>query len=482
VSIVLGYVAARKLTTHSFKPKSPKDFSALPTELLQIVLRHVASQSLEGPSISPDLFKARLISRTFSRVALDVFTSLVAYGDIGAKCACKYADYTILHLPPKSGTLARVANTFAKADKIISGMVTKVVYNVTCSPKTEVDELELEEYYADVLEDGMTDCECDDIGDCKYCDTSALARRNIETFEKQRKAQHKFAVQLSGDKGFRLVTKLLLSLRNLKDVQLDCKDYWDVMMVYSGHAGSYSGEESIEHGVYQQALPTIVGCMSAAPHISSLHLKRVGSTGNFLQHLVNLNLTMSHRDDMDWDLDVYEATHRSLRAADRINIILSYATGLKSLTLACSVFEAYVDGDIGDSAWLRDVLYGLTFPSLTTFELCFFVLEQKALQTLKAFLLRHKETLTRFVLERCLMDFDARLKQMEMLRDKFCLTSAKIVVGATYCGHAPEQWRKVVEAHGVPLAAESPFVDIGAYVVKPGMAALAFRNLGKECD
>jgi len=112
------------------------DYSTLPVEILQMIAREVAIPNEQECAefrlgidtrdrISVHLFKMRLVCRTLCCTATSVFVALTQRDN--------FSDYKALYLPPSSGSLARLKKTFTGKDKIIAGLVTKVVYQITAA-------------------------------------------------------------------------------------------------------------------------------------------------------------------------------------------------------------------------------------------------------------------------------------------------------------------------------------------------------------
>lgn len=181
------------------------DYSILPPEILQIVARHAAAMHIheeDNLQISPDLFKMRLVCRSFSGAAGAVFISMAQQA--------KFSDYRILRLPPKSANLLELKAVVERSDPPMSPLVTSIVYHITSAASAAPD-------YDDIgrcLNNSESSCDCENM--CILCDPRIVARRNLSRLEEQHTMQYTFAKHLHSSPCLAHLRGILEHLSNLK--------------------------------------------------------------------------------------------------------------------------------------------------------------------------------------------------------------------------------------------------------------------------
>jgi hypothetical protein len=499
------------LTSSSYKVWQPRDYSTLPPELLQHILLHVATPEVDNlHKLSKHLFKARLVSKTFSR-AVVVFllfirsrdrrhsTSSIGSSQIATSSSISNAltchdissVYGSLHLPPTNGDLKRLSRVLLN-NKKIAGLITSITYHVISAPSNDIDEEWLEYEYENT---DFSDCKCDD-EDSDSCSSWKLCSQNVETLSRQKKIQDRFANILGTEKGVSALNRILKVLVNLRCIRFVVDDYWAVVPAYKGH--DTSEDEGIARPVWRNAFPTILDTLTTLSPVTTLELCRLSSAalttlhpakimtmsrhGGFLGNLTSLTLVTSHRDDMEWiandsgeyDNDEEPILH-NLRYADRINLLLYCATNLRALTIACGFEHKYAEASELEEEWVTNVLGGVSFPFLESFELREVNAEEG--DAVHTFLTRHQRSLKRVVLHQINCPCDGWERLIVDLHDNFSLEEASILVDKDAAGGYPVL-NQIVKDYGVDRVSEYDHwdVDVGSYVVRSKDANAELRK------
>jgi len=227
---------------------------------------------------------------------------------------------------------------------------------------------------------------------------------------------------------------------NLRTVRVEIEDFWNAPPIYWTMPVEDGG---IARSVYLKALPVFLDSVSSLKSPPALELQQFGSAaweafspvkffnspyhGTLLSGIVDLTLTISHRDNMEWAENSDWVSTRSLDRGDRINILLNNMTNLESLQLARAIEWDYVDGPCqGDLRWLNDTLHELHFPKLMHFSLQDLAASPAVLEP---FIRRHAASLQSLVLGSLEhMDGDDWSSLLVNLRPHLSLTSASIIL------------------------------------------------------
>jgi len=413
--------------------------------------------------ISIHLFKMRLVCRTLCCSATSVFVALTQRDN--------FSDYKTLYLPPTSGSLAQLKKTFTGKDKIIAGLVTKVVYQITAAQSHDTD--------VEFLREMMYDS---DIGNCEgACGPGSrkcvrvIAAKNVEMFEDQCSKDEDFALDLDGPNGRRDLQAILTRLKSLKVVRAEVEDFWGETFEFL--LGSPGENEAVGRSAYTHGLPVLIEQLSksvatdlqlvglgshALIDLNPLAVMKLGRTKNFMSNITNFELEASHRDVVQREDWMEEPELGPLRRGDRINILLSYLKNLTTLVIGCrNDYSASGGPHIHDAVWLHDVLQEQRWPKLRSLTIH---TTNVNLSTLLQTLIKHDgiETLVLNKLKHMLSDQWFHL--LGFLRKKLALTEASITLArGVYDDHG--ELSKIISDYDVAPQTEV-WVDVGAHVVK----------------
>jgi len=464
------------------KNKRVPDYTALPAEILRLIMSHVAQlrgfEKSHKKTISSDLFKCRLVSKTISMAASSLFESLVNSG----RCQ----EYQTLHLPPRSGDLEALLTGLTGAHTMYANMITSIVYHITTGQTNNVEEHEHvyeyfcnSEYHYGEDSEGMSDSEG---AGHNCCQTTT---RNISTYSHQCRIQDKFASLVSKDPK-RLAT-LLTSLPDLTRLTVCIKEFWDKAPTL--FYGSPSERHAPAYTTYQAVLPALLRAVSASG-VSRLAFESFGSYAfggldpinvyelnrnqTFLRNIRVLELQMSDRDNIRYD----ECGPDSgpLERADRTSFLLFQLKNLQVLTLSFDNEVHYTAGhsyrtheNMGSEEWLEDVLHQQSWSSLRSFSLKGFRYSPDN-KTIPSFLKRHKAWLREIFMDNSCSQYHESpvLALVKLLHDDMALTKASIIIHKEH--DLTPELMTMLETNRVlsqTLATPSLRVDIGALALKP---------------
>lgn len=235
----------------------------------------------------------------------------------------------------------------------------------------------------------MLACSCDDHVDAIE---SAVAK-NMRRFRKLCQAQDSFAKELLKPSSARKLRDILVRLPNLATVHIDLVDFW------KGNSYDFPESESSTPAAcfYQSAFPVLLEAVGSSDAVEleisgfgsyclgGLHpllINKLGRKRDFLKSIVNIDLVMTHSDDVDGK-EYGEPCLQSLRRGDRLSLLLSCAKSLKRLSLSYEDENDWHPANIeGDEQWLEDVFQGQRWAGLKSFTLKEFYTSIKMLMTL----------------------------------------------------------------------------------------------------
>jgi len=440
-------------------------YTTLAPELLYMIAEHVAkvdAHEKKDQKISKDLLKMRLVCKQFSEVATATFLSLIQTNH--------YDDYTTLHLPPKSGSLDLVASALS-AKGSMSSIVTNVKYHVVRSPVREPD---YEEWLYDVVSEGgeAGDCSCG----LHHGSTQTIDRamsKNMSRFRKLCQAQDSFAEDLLKPSSARRLRDILARLPKLASVHVDLFDFW------SGSSCDFleSEDETPPSSFYKSAFPVLLEAIgsSGAKELKSngfgsyclggLHpllINKLGRKKDFLKNIVNIDLVMTHCDDIG-ELDYGEPYLTSLRRGDRLNLLLSCVKNLERLSLSYNDDTWFSGLEIhGDEQWLEDVFQAQKWPGLKSLTLRKFHIKT----TMLLILFRtHKATLNQITLDN-IKGISATdwLLLLSFMRGNLKLTAAIIELNKRLYSSFPDL-NKIISDCDQARSPSTDMVDVGGYLL-----------------
>ena len=449
------------------------DYSTLPVEILQMIAREVAIPNEQECAefrlgidtrdrISVHLFKMRLVCRTLCCTATSVFVALTQRDN--------FSDYKTLYLPPSSGSLARLKKTFTGKDKIIAGLVTKVVYQITAaqSEDTEVD------FLREMLYDDIGGCS----GGCgpgsRKCVRTIVAK-NVQMFGEQYTRDDDFALDLAGPTGRRDLQAILTRLKSLKVVRAEVEDFWGETFDYL--LGSPDENHAVGRIPFLHGFPVFVEQLSkstatdfqlvglgshAFSELYPMEVLKLGRKKNFMSNITHFELTASHRDVVQREDWMDEPELGPLRRGDRINILLGCLKNLTSLTIGCrDDYVASSDPHPGDALWLQDILNSQQWPRLRSLTLHTLNFDSGTLHRL---LNKHRRIETLVLDKLKHVSSQDWLGLLEHLRRYPALTEASITVLRDLHAHHA-RLSSIISDYDVAPQTQA-WVDIGAYVVE----------------
>jgi len=279
---------------------------------------------------------------------------------------------------------------------------------------------------------------------------------------------------MAGPHGRRLLSDILSALPNLRKIRVEVQDFWDMFCCYTSLPAEDGGTASV---VYRKALPVFFECFPRSPS-SILELEGFGSAvwqdfvptkfftcpeyGTFLTNITDLDMVISHRDNLYWmedDDGDEEVRTRSLERADRLNLVLFSAKNLKSFRLTCRLDCPFVVSKKGGVKWLFDVLRGLHLSKLEHFSLKNFLANRAILHP---FLSQHAATLNTLAIEEVAMKEASWLTLLQTLRPQLSLTAASIVIERFT---EPQELVNIIKEceDGTGPSNDKKFVDVGTY-------------------
>jgi len=455
---------AFKFNMRKWVPSIP-DYSTLPTELLYMIANNVAEvgqQEEKGQKISTHLFKMRLLCKKFSTIATATFQLLVQGED--------FSDYTILHLPPKSGSLDRLLGAFSPKS-IMSTIVTSVIYHVVSSPQRNPDYDEWQ-YYVIESKHNPPDCGCDK-DDMEMTSPDMAMNKNERRFVKLCRAQDVFAEELSKPDALKKLRTIFSRLQCSSSIQFEMKDFWN------GTSWDTPGPEVDAPAAkfYHSALPVLLDAVGAGTAtdlkvkglgsfafgpLHPLLITKLGRKKDFMKNIVNVDFVLTHSDDVG-GLEYGEPCLTALRRADRLSLLLSCIKNVESLSLSyedeCH-WNEMVELD-EDEAWLGDVLQGQKWTCLRNFTLRKFKANGKML---KALCRDHRGTLKHVTLDSVEITAAEWVSLLNFMRNELNLTTASITLSRSVFGSVPALQEIMTK---YDTGATSVMVDIGAYVLPP---------------
>ena len=458
------------------------DYSTLPAEILQIIMKDVARLSQTERrferTISSHLFKCRLISKTMYMAATAVFTKLAQQ--------TSHAQYQILHLPPGSGDLATLIQALSGPHTMYGKLITSIVYHISSGQDREIDIEMAYGYFCNCEHD--CDGEEEPAAEFEFeertcCRASRKLPQDIDTYRRQCVRQDKFADHVH--KSHDLLRILLTSLPSLAGLEIEVKDFWhSVPEIFLSSADE--NKTPARKAFY--VIPVLLEFLSASP-ASSIKLDGFGSYAfgalnpirvsqlskqkTFLRNITDLTLDLSHRDELFWDDGCEEISFGHIHHADRVSFLLHQLKKLQNLSLSCKEacgVEERIEKDPISDRWLREVLGRQRWPLLRSFSLRGFSYAHDN-KELPAFLERHKSTLVSLVLRDINFfsqsDHDPVVDLVKVMRDKLRLSTASITINKSV--HLRSELEIMLdhdESCRESLASPLWEVDIGALVVK----------------
>jgi len=472
---------------HSFatgdRVKAMPDYSTLPAEILQMIMKAVAGLSQTERrferTISPHLFKCRFISKTMCMAATTVFTKLAQQ--------TRHAQYQVLHLPPGSGDLATLIKALSGPHTMYGNLITSIVYHISSGQDREIDPDMADGYFCDCDHD--EDDEDDSASGFPFdgrtcCGLSRKLPGNIDTYRRQCLRQDKFADHVH--KSHDLLRILLTSLPVLAGLEIEVKDFWHTIPeIFLSSADEH--KTPARKAFY--VIPVLLELISASPAsmikldgfgtyafgaLNPIRIFQLSKQKTFLRNITDLTLDLSHRDELFWDDGCEEIRFANIQRADRVSFLLHRLKKLQTLSLSCKEacgVKGGVEKDPVSDRWLREVLERQRWPLLRSFSLQGFSYAHDN-KELPAFLERHKSTLVGLVLRDinyfCQSDHDAVVDLLKIMRDKLRVSTASITINKMV--HLSSELEIMLdhdETCRESLVSPLWEVDIGALVLKP---------------
>lgn len=443
------------------------DFTKLPNELLHIIASHVGRPALHEQrnlTISPHLLKMRLVCKKFSSIALATFLSLVQKEE--------HCSYSVLNLPPKSGNLDVMSSACYRGG-LMSTIVTSVKYHVATAAQLELDDAEWL-YEALDSQHRVGNCGCD-LKKKDWVESSCedLVVRNTFLFQKLCRDQDLFVDVLGQPASIRKLKSIFSQLERVSTVSLDIYDFWN------GASWDTPGPErdAVSRKFYRSGLPTLLEAISAGKAtklecagvgsyaLGGLHpilVNQLGRKKDFLKCVTTVELTMSHRDDVD-GADMGEPYLAALKRGDRLGLLLSCVKNLKCLSLSYEDECGFQVGDEleRDDVWIEELLQGQSWKFLRSFTLKKYYTDGSVL---KEFLDQHSGSLTRITLEDIHIPDSDCLDLLNFLRNSVPLTNAVIRLSKNRHRESPDL-KKIINDHDTALSPDVDLIDVGPYVL-----------------
>jgi len=308
---------------------------------------------------------------------------------------------------------------------------------------------------------------------------------NISTYKKQCVRQDNFATHIY--KNNKLLQTLLTSLPALARLEVTVKDFWEEV------PGLFlsSAEENMTPArkAYHIVIPMLLASLSASPAtklrldgfgsyafgaLSPISISRLNKRKTFLHNITDLELDLSHKDELFMEEDSGEMRFAHVQRSDRVSFLLHQLKKLRNPSLSCKeacAVEEDVEKDHIADRWLRDVLERQRWPSLHSFSLQGFTYSYDN-KELCFFLCRHKSTSRNLVIRDINFvghaDHDPLIDLVKVMRGKLTLSTATIMINKEL-DLEPALAMMLDDNDACCESLVSPLlkVDIGALVLQP---------------
>lgn len=422
--------------------------------------------------MSPDLLKLRLVSKRFGLIALDIWIG--AMRRFGGKT---------LYIDPCKRSMEETLRIFAPTDVGRAWASTITEISLEIRPIFLYKRLAkmLRAWFANHYsqEQHMTDQNIE-----------MFVKHNLDEFCKTWKQQQDMQRFIMSSTGSNQLQMMISSMPNLRTFEVSTKSFW---LVPPGNAKAHKDPSAI----YWQFVPHLVKLLSALK-IPRLSLRIDASfmksmRQSFLRKLfclrpvqldsfTTLDLRVSN-DDMVMKGQQYGEGPLAL-AAD-FHSFLARMPNLESLSIRRGTLgytDTWGDNDfseLGEAAWLSQVLQNQYWPRLKKLELSSFILPSSDLINI---LQKHKTTIKEVEFDDCALDtHDEVLRMIRFLREELVLSGCFLGLGVmkdermigelrlladAYCGTSQSRRKKLIPRNSYKYNDYERVYHLGHYVLK----------------